>query len=74
MQKSPLPQHRQNRMTRFAIFRDNELIERAGGDAKIAKARLEHFSNTAPDYNWWFVIYESDDELSAPPTRTITIH
>ncbi|MDH5188219.1 MAG: hypothetical protein OEW37_04600 [Rhodospirillaceae bacterium] len=72
MQKSQFP------LTRFAIFRDSELIERANGGEKIAKARLEHFSNTTPDHNWWFVTYESDDELSAPATRRvkneITVH
>jgi len=63
MQKSQHPN------TRFAIFRDSELIERADGGEKIAKARLEHFSNTTPDHNWWFVTYDADSDLSAPATR-----
>ena len=64
-------QSNQYPFTRFAIFRDSQLIERADGDADQAKARLEHYSNTTPDHNWWFVTYENDDELSTPASRII---
>ena len=58
--------------TRFAIFRDSELIERANGSEEIARARVDHFSSTTPDHNWWFVTYDADSDLAAPATRKTT--
>ena len=65
MQSRPSP------FTRFAIFKDSQLIERADGDTEQAKARLEHYSNITPDHNWWFVTYGADDEIPAAASRTV---
>ena len=64
-------QSKQTPLTRFAIFKDNELIERVDGNIQQAKARLEHHSSMTPDHNWWFVTYENDDELSTPASWII---
>lgn len=62
-------------LSQFAIFRESQLMERGEGDARTAKARLEHFSNTTPDHNWRFVVYNAHErhgeKLSTPASRSI---
>ncbi len=50
--------HQPTSLVRYAIFRDQQLVEHASGNVTKAKARLERFAHISPDHDWSFVTYD----------------